>query len=242
MSFSLKIKKIHEKAIIPEAHSNGAACFDLSILPKGKLIMNEWIDGSFEHHILFSTGMIFEIEPGYAIHLYERSSTYKKTGIELVNKVGIIDSDYRGEILVQCKTNTPALGGPKILQYIDIHNGKIPKQDEEIRNQREFLYNYIISTYINRIYGDKFIPNYTVSDSIINILNSDVQITKMGIHEHGSAFADFDLSNVLEPQRLFQFSLEKVIPLYHLEVVDELSSTERGSGGFGSTDQKDTTK
>lgn len=49
-------------------------------------------------------GFALEIPKGYYGEIVERSSTHR-LGISLANKVGIIDSDYRGEICVQVAVN-----------------------------------------------------------------------------------------------------------------------------------------
>ena len=49
---------------------------------------------------LIPTGLFMEIEPGYEVQLRARSGLAIRKGISLVNGVGTIDSDYRGEVKV----------------------------------------------------------------------------------------------------------------------------------------------
>jgi dUTP pyrophosphatase len=87
----VKIKKLTPTAKIPTQETDGAVCYDMyadkiSIDKRKKLIV-------------IKTGIAMEIPKGYHIKLYARSSTFFKYGMLLGNSVGIIDSDYRGEII-----------------------------------------------------------------------------------------------------------------------------------------------
>lgn len=52
---------------------------------------------------LIHTGLHLVVPKGYAAMLYERSSTYKNFKLSLVNKVGVIDHGYTGEVLVNMR-------------------------------------------------------------------------------------------------------------------------------------------
>lgn len=91
---NVKIKKLHPDAIMPEYQSAGAACFDLHA------IEHVWGKGpTFE----IATGLAVEIPEGYVMFIYSRSGHGFKHGIRLVNSVGVIDSDFRGEIKVKLR-------------------------------------------------------------------------------------------------------------------------------------------
>lgn len=92
---NLKICKLHSDAIVPQYQTLGAACFDLHAInvTYGKLM----IDSSHE----FSTGLAFEIPAGYAMLIFSRSGHAWMNDVRLSNCVGIIDSDYRGEVKVK---------------------------------------------------------------------------------------------------------------------------------------------
>ena len=90
----MNIKKIKENAIIPTygtKYSAGAdlyACLDESIIIK-----------PFETKMIH-TGICMEIPDGLVGLVYARSGMAVKKGLAPANKVGVIDSDYRGEIMV----------------------------------------------------------------------------------------------------------------------------------------------
>ncbi len=84
----IKFKKLYEDAAEPKRMTAGAAGFDLTAHG-----MN-WLD---HKKIQYTTGIAVEIPPGYVGYLFPRSSCYKR-GMALTNCVGVIDSDYRGEI------------------------------------------------------------------------------------------------------------------------------------------------
>lgn len=84
----VKFKKLYEDAKAPYQGTVGAAGFDLYAVSK------EQIDC---YHTKFGTGLAVEIPAGYVGLVFPRSSCYK-SGMLLSNCVGVIDSDYRGEI------------------------------------------------------------------------------------------------------------------------------------------------
>ena len=88
----IKIKKTRPEAVIPEIATNGSACFDLTACD---------MDKRHERGVwTYYTGLSMEIPKGYGGYIYPRSSIYKK-GVHLSNSVGVIDSDYRGEIIIK---------------------------------------------------------------------------------------------------------------------------------------------
>lgn len=91
-SFLFKpILKVLTISKLPEYKSEGAACFDLSITKGRTLEPNEL------HN--FSTGFKMEIPKGWCLLIFARSSLGQKKCI-IPNSVGVIDSDYRGEIMI----------------------------------------------------------------------------------------------------------------------------------------------
>lgn len=84
----IKFKKLHPAAKAPYRATVGSAGFDLTATSK------EVID---LHHTRFGTGLAVEIPAGHVGLVFPRSSCYKQ-GMLLSNCVGVIDSDYRGEI------------------------------------------------------------------------------------------------------------------------------------------------
>ena len=88
----IKIKKLRENATLPEYQTIGAAGFDFhAAISKSKTLKpNE--------RLAIPTGLAMEIPEGFALNIYSRSGLSLKYGITMVNGVGLIDSDYRGEI------------------------------------------------------------------------------------------------------------------------------------------------
>lgn len=88
----VKVKKLNENAVIPSyAHSSDAG-LDLT--------------ATSIHHdyecVIFGTGLAFEIPDGYVGLLFPRSSN-RKTDLYLTNSIGVIDSGYRGEVMLSYK-------------------------------------------------------------------------------------------------------------------------------------------
>ena len=89
----LKIKKLHEHAVIPSYAKHGDAGMDLTATEK-----------SYDEfgNAVYKVGLAFEIPLGYVGLLFPRSSNSKQDLI-LSNSVGVIDSGYRGEVMVKFK-------------------------------------------------------------------------------------------------------------------------------------------
>ena len=86
----VKIKKLHEDAVIPKYAKDGDAGLDLTAVD----VVAE--SGT----ITYKTGLAVEIPRWHVGLLFPRSSVYK-TGQRLTNCVGVIDSGYRGEIMMK---------------------------------------------------------------------------------------------------------------------------------------------
>ena len=98
MNKILKFKKLHENAIIPTYGTKYSAGFDFYCIEDLEI-------KSFETAIV-KTGLSVEIPQDYFMSIVPRSSTGFKTPLRLANSVGIIDSDYRGELgLIFTNTN-----------------------------------------------------------------------------------------------------------------------------------------
>lgn len=96
----VKIKKMHPAAQLPEYATSGAACFDLRAL-----VLTEHdsacVNLSRNCARLFRTGLAFEVPEGHVMLVFSRSGHGFKNGVRLANCVGVIDSDYRGEVMVK---------------------------------------------------------------------------------------------------------------------------------------------
>lgn len=89
----LKFKRLKPEADIPVRATDGAAGFDLIAIS---------MDADPRRYTAFYTGLAVAIPKGYVGLLFPRSSIRDKN-LTLANCVGVIDSDYRGEIVVSMK-------------------------------------------------------------------------------------------------------------------------------------------
>ncbi len=94
MSNKLYVKKLREGAMLPKRETIGSAGYDLCCL------CEEPITVSPNERKLIPTGIAVEIPMGTVGLVYSRSGLSLKHGIHMANDVGVIDSDYRGELKV----------------------------------------------------------------------------------------------------------------------------------------------
>lgn len=90
----LKIEKLPHNQILPEYKTEGAAGMDLCAA------ISEPLELKPLERTLIPTGMKIELEHGYEAQIRPRSGMSIKHGITLINCVGTIDEDYRGEVCV----------------------------------------------------------------------------------------------------------------------------------------------
>lgn len=171
MELRVKIKKLHKCAITPTYSKVGDAGMDLTAIKK-----------YFDIHgnVVYHTGLAIEIPEGYVGLLFPRSSVCK-VDLSLSNSVGVIDSNYRGEIIVKFKP-TP------IFEVVD---------DTEFEEDKFKEYERVM------------IPEGADNIGLFNV--------QYGIGE-----------------RIAQLIIMPY-PKVEFEEVEELTQTERGNGGFGST-------
>lgn len=91
---TIEIKKTRPGAILPVYASDLAAGADLYACTEGEVRI---LPGETA---LIPTGIAVAIPAGYAGFVFARSGLSVKMGLAPANKVGVIDADYRGEILV----------------------------------------------------------------------------------------------------------------------------------------------
>ncbi len=95
MNTTVKIKKLRENAVVPKRATEGSAGADLYACIDQPLTI---APGSL---VMVPTGIALELpETGLAAFLFARSGLGVKHGICLSNGVGVVDSDYRGEVCV----------------------------------------------------------------------------------------------------------------------------------------------
>jgi dUTP pyrophosphatase len=97
---NINIKLLNEKAKVPTKGSAAAAGYDL-------YAANDDIISISPHNTLkIDTGIAIEIPEGYFGAIYARSGLATKHGLRPANCVGVIDSDYRGNIIVALHNDT----------------------------------------------------------------------------------------------------------------------------------------
>lgn len=113
---SIRVKRLHPNAVLPTYGSSEAAgadlyaCLDEAVaIQPGEVF---WVP----------TGIALEVPKGCAGLIYARSSMGAKRGLAPANKVGVIDSDYRGEIRVvllnHSKEPQTVAPGERIAQFV----------------------------------------------------------------------------------------------------------------------------
>jgi dUTP pyrophosphatase len=172
----VKIKKLHEDAVIPSYGKPGDAGMDLTAV-------SVTIDKELGT-ITYGTGLAIEIPEGHVGLVFPRSSNRKKD-LYLTNHVGVIDSGYRGEIMFSFKP--------------DGEYWEVAYEDEN---------------FIKGLESGKLFVHETASDK-----HRDFQLV---VHTYGLG------------ERVGQIIILPY-PSITFEEAEELSETERGGGGFGST-------
>lgn len=90
----VRIKKLNSEAVVPTYGSEFSAGADLYACE------TEDITIAPGETRLIHTGLSFEIPEGFGGFIYARSGLATKKGLAPANKVGVIDADYRGEVMV----------------------------------------------------------------------------------------------------------------------------------------------
>lgn len=91
---AIRVKKLRDAAILPTYGSTEAAGADLYACLEDSMTI---LPGE---SVFVPTGLSMEIPKGYAGLIYARSGLACKRGLAPANKVGVVDSDYRGEFMV----------------------------------------------------------------------------------------------------------------------------------------------
>ena len=113
---TIRVKKLHPNAILPTYGSTEAAGADLHACLNEPVVIEPgqtaWIP----------TGIAMEVPKGCAGLIYARSGLACKNGLAPANKVGVVDSDYRGEITVVLhnhgSVSQTVSGGERIAQMV----------------------------------------------------------------------------------------------------------------------------
>lgn len=93
----LGVKRLTDTAILPAFATAGAACFDLH----ADLRADGYNQVYFRESEVIRTGLAFDIPEGYALMIYSRSGHGFKNDVRLANCVGVVDSDFTGEVKIK---------------------------------------------------------------------------------------------------------------------------------------------
>lgn len=112
----VKFMKLDPKAIVPTYGTACSAGADLYTLPGDSIIVAPG------ETVMIHTGIAMQIPDGTAAFIFARSGTATKRGLAPANKVGVIDSDYRGEVMVPIHNHSTIpqeiAGGERIAQMV----------------------------------------------------------------------------------------------------------------------------
>ena len=89
---TVKVKRLHPDAVVPQYQTDGAAGFDLHAVED--VIIGPGVTTRVR------TGLAFEIPRGYALFIVPRSGVSLRTCLRIANAPGTVDADYRGEVSV----------------------------------------------------------------------------------------------------------------------------------------------
>lgn len=124
---AVKVKRLHPSAVIPAYATDGSGCFDITAL--------ECV-GRKDDTATYRTGLAFEIPQGKAMILYGRSGYAFNRSLRLATCSSVIDSDFRGELLVKVRRDDGGIwypsAGDRIAQamIVDAPHVKFVEVDE----------------------------------------------------------------------------------------------------------------
>lgn len=110
----VKIKKLHPDCVLPQYQTEFSAGCDLHAI-------EETTVQPFETKLI-GTGFAVELPNGFGGFIFARSGMALKRGLAPANKVGVVDSDYRGEVKVaiynHSNTAQTIAKGERIAQFV----------------------------------------------------------------------------------------------------------------------------
>lgn len=190
---NIKVKILDNNAKLPIYSTPGSACMDVTCTSI------EYIKDIDTY--VFHTGLAFEIPENHAMLIFPRSSN-RKTDCYMPNSVGVLDSDYRGELMILFKER----------------NGYFVENASQVFNE------------LLQTVNDNFVVN--LEDEMIDYYH------KMDIHNFNSKIITEDNNIKPTPYQIGDKIAQIMIipyPKVKFEIVNKLSATKRGEGGFGST-------
>lgn len=135
----IRIKKLKEDAVIPTSGSKYAAGYDLYATTTEEVAPFSTVK--------MSTGIAVEIPEGYFGGVFARSGLATKFGLRPANCVGVVDSDYRGEIIVALHNDTDSaktvnkgerIGQLVVLPYLPIEFEEVEELESTERGEGGF--------------------------------------------------------------------------------------------------------
>ena len=128
-----KIKIISRSGILPEYETKGSAGMDIRAFIDKDIVIAPGKRG------LIPTGISIELPIGYEAQIRARSGLAVKKGIGLINGIGTIDSDYRGEIKIALinlgEENFVVQRGDRIAQMVIAKYEQIDWQETDILSE-----------------------------------------------------------------------------------------------------------
>lgn len=137
----IKVKKLNELANLPTKGSEFSAGSDLVAC------LDKVIEIEPHHTVLIPTGLAIELPIGTVGLIYARSGLATKNGLAPANKVGVIDCDYRGEVMVALHNHSELTQtikhGERIAQlvvmpYFEIEYTIVDELSATVRNEGGF--------------------------------------------------------------------------------------------------------
>ncbi len=138
----LKIKRLTDDAIMPVRAHKGDAGMDLTCTT-----ISQELNEAGQLILVYHTGLAMEIPEGYVGLIFPRSSIANKS-ITLTNAVGVVDSNYRGEVMAKFRSTTdvvPAIYKPGerfaqlvIVPILDTQIEEVTELSESARNEGGF--------------------------------------------------------------------------------------------------------
>ena len=138
---NIKIKKLNNLAKMPSRGSSDAAGYDLYAAT------DQILDIAPHSTIKVGTGLSFELPEGTFAAIFARSGIATKRGLRPANCVGVIDSDYRGPVIVALHNDTEELQfiepGERIAQmillpYIEMNFNEVNELSDTERGEGGF--------------------------------------------------------------------------------------------------------
>ncbi len=104
---TLRVQRLSSAAQLPRRATDGAACYDLFAADNGTPHPGD------PFATIYRTGLAVEVPPGWAMLVFSRSGHAFRYAARLSNSVGVIDSDYRGDVMVALRADGPQMVWPR---------------------------------------------------------------------------------------------------------------------------------